>query len=68
CDEATGWLTLRRGSLLIAVNIGQADWVCDLGKNPTLLAGSDPGIRLSGDGLVLPPDTAAIALRPGPEH
>jgi maltooligosyltrehalose trehalohydrolase len=62
CDEATGWLTLRRGSLLIAVNLGHGDWVCDLGENPALLASSDPGVRLTGDGVLLPPDTAAIAL------
>lgn len=60
CDEAAGWLTLRRGSLLIAVNLGRADWTCPLGQDAELLAGSHPVVRLAGDGVLLPPDTAAI--------
>lgn len=68
CDEAAGWLTVRRGSLLIAANVGQADWICDLGKNAALLAGSDPAVRLTGDGVLLPPDTAAVVLAPGSER
>jgi maltooligosyltrehalose trehalohydrolase len=68
CDEAAGWLTVQRGSLLVAVNVGQAEWTCALGRNSTLLAGSDPLVRVTGDGVLLPPDTAVIVLTPGSEH
>ena len=60
-DETAGWLTIRRGSLLIAVNVGQADWTAPI-HDAELLAASDPLVRLTGDGLLLPADTAAIAL------
>jgi len=64
CDEAAGWLTVRRGSLLIAANVGQSGWTCDLDQNSALLAASDPRVRLASDVVLLPPDTAAILLAP----
>jgi maltooligosyltrehalose trehalohydrolase len=60
CDDAAGRLTVRRGSLLIAVNIGEADWTCEVGGDSTLLAGSHPLVSLTGAGVLLPKDTAAV--------
>jgi maltooligosyltrehalose trehalohydrolase len=63
-DETAGWLTIRRGSLLVAVNLGQTDWTCELAPNSTLLAASTPLVRRTDTGVLLPPDTAAITLTP----
>jgi maltooligosyltrehalose trehalohydrolase len=63
-DERAGRLRIRRGAVVVAVNIGQTDWTCVLDDGAWLLAGSDPGARLTGNGLLLPPDTAAIVLTP----
>ncbi|HET9897778.1 MAG TPA: malto-oligosyltrehalose trehalohydrolase [Streptosporangiaceae bacterium] len=60
CDDEAGWLTVRRGPLLVAVNLGAAVWTCAAGAGASLLAGSDPGVILGARGLELPPDTAGI--------
>jgi maltooligosyltrehalose trehalohydrolase len=60
-DETAGWLTVRRGKVLIAVNLGSADWTCPVDANAVLLAGSAPPVRLAEAGLILPPDSVAIA-------
>ena len=60
-DEAAGWLTLRRGPVIVAVNLGTTDWTCPAAKDATLLASSDPRIALAPPGLLLPPDSVAIA-------
>ena len=65
-DETAGWLTIQRGPLLIAVNLGQSDWTCELDQNSALPAVSNPQVRRTGTGVLLPPDTAAIALTPEP--
>lgn len=64
CDENAGGLTIRRGRLLITANLGQADWTCPLDGAATLIAASDPRVRLVPDAIRLPPDTAAITLAP----
>ena len=61
CDEEAGGLTIQRGHLLIAANLGHTDWACPLPGAATLLAASDPHVRLTADAILLPPDTAAIA-------
>ncbi len=61
CDAEAGWLTVRRGPLFVAVNLGPSRWTCPVGAGASLLAGSDPGVRLTAAGLELPPDTAGIA-------
>ncbi|HUD39767.1 MAG TPA: malto-oligosyltrehalose trehalohydrolase [Streptosporangiaceae bacterium] len=60
-DEAAGRLTLRRGPVLVAVNLGTTDWTCPAAKDATLLATSDPRIKPTPSGLLLPPDSVAIA-------
>jgi maltooligosyltrehalose trehalohydrolase len=64
CDESSGRLTVRRGEILIAVNLGTADWIVPEATDP--LAASDPRIKPVPGGLLLPPDTAALA-RPRPD-
>jgi maltooligosyltrehalose trehalohydrolase len=59
-DEAAGWLIVRRGPVLIAVNLGTAAWTCPAARGAQVLARSDPAIRAVADGLALPPDTVAI--------
>ena len=59
-DEATGWLTVRRGPTLIAVNLGPVQWAGQLTKPSQLLLASNPQVRVEDDRLVLPPDTVAI--------
>jgi maltooligosyltrehalose trehalohydrolase len=61
CDEQAGWLTVRRGSVLVAVNLGHQDWTCPDAKNANLLASSDPRISPTPSGLLLPPDSVAVA-------
>jgi maltooligosyltrehalose trehalohydrolase len=56
-DEAAGWFTLSRGPVLVAVNLGSADWVCAEAKDAVVLAQSDQRIEPVSGGLVLPPDT-----------
>jgi maltooligosyltrehalose trehalohydrolase len=62
CDPAAGWLVVRRGPVTAAANLGTASWTGPAASSAQLLAASDPGVRRAGDGLVLPPDTAAILL------
>ncbi len=62
CDAEAGWLTVRRGPLLVAVNLGPSGWTCPAGTGASLLAGSEPGVRLTAAGLELPPDTAGIGI------
>ncbi len=62
-DESAGWLTIRRGTVLVAVNLGQSDWAHEVGDGARLLAGSDSLVRFTDDAtLLLPPDSAAILL------
>jgi maltooligosyltrehalose trehalohydrolase len=60
CDEAAGWLTVRRGPVTVACNLGTADWVFTAGPDHDLLAASDPAVTASGPNLVLPPDSVVI--------
>jgi maltooligosyltrehalose trehalohydrolase len=60
CDETAGWLTIQRGPVLIAVNLGSAGWTCPIDADAGLLACSDPRVRITNDGVELPPDTVAI--------
>lgn len=65
-DEATGWLRVRRGPVDVAVNLGTSVAAVDVGSgevgcgSTALLAASDPGVRLEGGRVVLPPDSVAI--------
>ncbi|MED7923999.1 malto-oligosyltrehalose trehalohydrolase [Nonomuraea sp. LP-02] len=60
CDEAAGLVSVERGPVLVAANLGDSTRVVPARGRARLLAASDPGITLSGDDLTLPPDTVAI--------
>jgi maltooligosyltrehalose trehalohydrolase len=59
-DQRGGWLTVQRGDMTVAANLGAADWTFPSGPAAELLAASDPRVQRSGTGMVLPPDTVAI--------
>jgi len=60
CDEDAGWLTVRRGPVLVTANLGIAPWTSPVAPAAELLAASDPRVAPTAAGLVLPPDAAAI--------
>jgi len=72
CDPDAGWLTVRRGAVLVAANLGERDWACPAGLTAELLAVSDPRVERTDQAVVLPPDTVAILGQPcqpaGPPH
>ena len=64
-DEDAGWLTLRRGRVTVAVNLGPAP--VELARPEGALSQAYPeGVRLSDVGLSLPPDGVAVVVRPDP--
>jgi maltooligosyltrehalose trehalohydrolase len=64
-DEDARWLTVCRGPVTVAANLGTEPWSFAAGPSATLLAKSHPKIKRPGKGLVvLPPDSVAIL---GPE-
>jgi maltooligosyltrehalose trehalohydrolase len=60
CDERDGWLTVRRGQIAVACNLGAVTWTFPVQADATLLAVSDPRVRQTPDGVHLPPDTVVI--------
>ncbi len=63
-DPAAGWLTVRRGPVTVACNLGTAEWTCPAGPGTAVAAGSDPGIARTAEGISLPPDTVVILAGP----
>jgi maltooligosyltrehalose trehalohydrolase len=63
CDEAAGWLTVRRGPVTIAGNLGTGDWEFPAGPDHTVLAVSCRDVTASGPNLVLPPDSVVIVAQ-----
>ena len=62
-DEGTGRLVVRRGPVVVAVNVGPDDLTVGV---PGQLALASEGVA-AGDGAVrLPPDSVALLLEPGP--
>ncbi|MDQ1402924.1 MAG: maltooligosyltrehalose trehalohydrolase, partial [Actinomycetota bacterium] len=59
CDDAAGWLVLRRGSVAVACNLGPRPATVSVPGCRILLA-SGADVSLTGSTLVLPPDTVAI--------
>jgi maltooligosyltrehalose trehalohydrolase len=65
-DEAGGWLQVRRGPVNVVANIGTRTATVEVGSGEVgsgataLLAASDPGVRLEGSRVVVPPDSVAI--------
>ncbi|NUW40764.1 malto-oligosyltrehalose trehalohydrolase [Nonomuraea rhodomycinica] len=59
-DEDTGLLTVARGPVLVAVNLGATARTVPVPGHGELLAASASGVALRGKDLTLPPDTVAI--------
>jgi maltooligosyltrehalose trehalohydrolase len=59
-DQEAGWLVVRRGPVVVAINLGTGTWTFPVSPAAALLEASDPRVGLSGQGVVLPPDTVAI--------
>lgn len=66
-SHGPGRLTVRRGGLLVAVNLGSGSATLPVpGLDPRLLLASDGGCRLDAGGIVLVSDSVAIVeVRPG---
>jgi maltooligosyltrehalose trehalohydrolase len=63
CDEALGWLTLRRGALTLQANLGGAP--VELARPPGRCVLAYPGLpELSEGGVTLVPDGCALWLAP----
>jgi maltooligosyltrehalose trehalohydrolase len=65
-DEEARWLTMRRGSVAVAVNLGATAQLVPLVGAGEILLASAPLTALAsgGDGVHLPPDAVAVLLRP----
>jgi maltooligosyltrehalose trehalohydrolase len=59
-DQQARWLIVRRGPVAVAANLGTRTWTFAVGPSAALLEASDPNIKQTRKGLVLPPDTVAI--------
>jgi maltooligosyltrehalose trehalohydrolase len=61
-DEAAQWLSFRRGSIIVALNLGAAPVNLPLEANQLLLA-SEAGVALGDGVLTLPPDSVGVLQR-----
>jgi maltooligosyltrehalose trehalohydrolase len=64
-DLKDGWLTVRRGPVTVAANLGSGSWTFRPSAATALLAASDPRVARSRQGIALPPDTVAIVAESG---
>jgi maltooligosyltrehalose trehalohydrolase len=59
-DEQARWIVLHRGELRVAANLSDRTVTIPVpGQHTTVLAGSQPGIKLAADAVTLPPATFA---------
>ncbi len=67
-DEAARWLILRRPGLLVACNLDRSGQrlACAEAVQWALLAGSESGVAVESDCVVLPGESAAILGQPVP--
>jgi maltooligosyltrehalose trehalohydrolase len=59
-DEQASTLVMKRGRVQLLVNLGDDDHRFPRSEGVVLILASDSDVRLDHDGVVLPPDTAAI--------
>jgi maltooligosyltrehalose trehalohydrolase len=59
-DQDAGWLTVRRGPVVVATNLGSGSWTFPASPAAALLAASDPRVGRTPQGVVFPPDTVGI--------
>jgi maltooligosyltrehalose trehalohydrolase len=59
CNDTEGWIKVQRGATTLACNLSSREATLTV-DGGCLLAASQPGVRLDGSRLVLPPDGVAI--------
>ena len=59
-DEHASRISVAGDRIVARVNLGQTDWVLELGERDRLLMRSEPSIRQEGARLCLPPWSVAI--------
>lgn len=59
-DDATGWVTMDRGELLVAGNFGGEATEVPMGGRAEIVLATDEGARLDGGRLRLPPLAGAV--------
>ena len=59
-DEHASRISVAGDQIAVRVNLGQTDWVLELGERNRLLMRSEPSIRQEGARLCLPPWSVAI--------
>ncbi len=64
-DAGAGWMVIRRGTAVVACNLGVSDWAYPAGQHLAVLAVSDPCVKWAEPGIVLPPDAVAILAPAG---
>jgi maltooligosyltrehalose trehalohydrolase len=64
-DLDAGWLVVRCGDRMVAVNLGADEHSVDVSPGATLAAASRPGVGVASGHVVLPPIAAAV-LTEGP--
>ncbi|HVA20566.1 MAG TPA: malto-oligosyltrehalose trehalohydrolase [Candidatus Micrarchaeia archaeon] len=66
CDEAAGWLTVRRGPITVMASVAATELRLDLAGVMRVVLASAPSVRLHARALALPPDSVAILQQTGP--
>jgi maltooligosyltrehalose trehalohydrolase len=61
-DEGEHWLTMSRGEVTLALNVGEAEQSLLVPDGQGLKLASDPGIIHSSGYVTLPPDSAAVLI------
>ena len=67
-DDDAGWLTVTRGPVTVACNLGRGTWTFPAGTRAELLAVSDDAVGRVAGGIELPPDTVAILISHAPQE
>ena len=59
-DERQGHLSIRRGAVLVACNLGEAAATFDVEGHPRVVLASEPGVRCQRGEIHLPPESIAV--------
>jgi maltooligosyltrehalose trehalohydrolase len=59
-DESDGHISIRRGAVLVACNLGEAAATFDIDGHHRLLLASDPGVRHDRGAIHLPAESIAV--------
>jgi maltooligosyltrehalose trehalohydrolase len=59
-DEEQGWLQMQRGTIQVLSNLGAAERTFPIPQSSSLLLASHETIRIAGNTITLPRDSAAV--------